>query len=82
MWSRLAWLIVPVRDVTCLILGVWGVVHEELSASPDLNRLAFFGVLMTAPGLLAARWLGRGESSSSPPPSEPSPQPSSSTGGG
>lgn len=72
MWSRTAWLIV-LRDLVCLVLGVWGVVHEELTNTPDLARLGFFGVLMTAPGLLAARWLGRTtDGQSSAPPAEPS----------
>lgn len=81
MWIRSTWLIV-VRDLACLVLGVWGVIHEELATVPDLGRLGFFGVLMTAPGLLAARWLGRGESSSSQPASPPSPESSSSASGG
>lgn len=76
MWR--AWLTVG-RDVICLGLGIWGVIHEELSPQPDLTRMAFFGVLMVAPGVLAAWWLGRSTGSPSlGPPSEPSAPASSS----
>lgn len=83
MWRRSAWLTV-VRDVLCLGLGVWGVINEELSGHADLSRLAFFGTLMVAPGLLAAAWLGRttGELPSVSPPPEPSSPSSSSPSGG
>lgn len=84
MWRPTARLLVPLRDVICLGLGVWGVVHEELAATPDLGRLGFFGLLMVAPGALAARWLTRPdtESPSSGQPPEPSSPASSSSGGG
>ena len=48
MWRPTARLLVPLRDLICLGLGVWGVVHEELAATPDLGRLGFFGLLMVA----------------------------------
>ena len=75
MWR--AWLTVG-RDVICLGLGIWGVIHEELSPQPDVLRMGFFGVLMIAPAALATWWLGRTTgTSSSPSPSEPpSPSPS------
>jgi len=70
------------RDLVCLVLGVWGLVVEELSGKADLGRMAFFALLIIAPGLWAAAWLGRSgtEQQSSPPPSEPSPSSSSSPG--
>lgn len=83
MWKPSAALIVPVRDLICLGLGVWGVVTEELKPAPDLGRMGFFALLMLAPGALAARWLTKpdtgGQSSLSP--LEP-PSPSSSSPGG
>jgi len=69
VWKGPAWLTVG-RDVICLTVGVWGVIHEELSRTPDLTRMGFFGVLMISPGLLAAWWLGRTVAPSSTPPSE------------
>lgn len=75
MWK--AWLTVG-RDLACLVLGIWGVVNEELSKAPDLTRMGFFGMLMISPGLFAAWWLGRTGSPSLPPSPEPSaPSPSS-----
>jgi len=74
-----------VRDMVCLAVGVWGVIHEELSGKADLGRLAFFAVLMIAPGILATLWLAQsGTGSPSPPsPQEPSPpQPASNGGSG
>jgi hypothetical protein len=72
-----AWLTVG-RDVICLVLGIWGVIREELQPHPDLTRMAFFGILMICPGVLAAWWLGRTGSPSVVPPPEPSPASSSS----
>ena len=64
-----------VRDLVCLAVGVWGVIHEELSGHADLGRLAFFAVLMIAPGVLATLWLAQSGTAgqSSAPPVEPSP---------
>lgn len=83
MWRPTARLIVPLRDLICLGVGVWGVVHEELAATPDLGRLGFFGLLMVAPGALAARWLTRSDTASvsSPPPVPPAASSSPSSGG-
>ncbi len=86
MWSRTPPWLTVLRDVACLALGVWGVIHEELSGKADLARLAFFAALMVAPAALAAAWLARsdtaGQSSeppaSPPPPSSPSPSSSGS----
>lgn len=74
-----------VRDVASLAVGVWGVVHEELSGKADLGRLAFFAVLMIAPGILATLWLAQSSTAgpSSEPPAQPqSPSPSSPTSSG
>lgn len=82
MWIRTPPWLVVLRDVVCLALGVWGVIHEELSGKADLGRLAFFAGLMVAPAALAAVWLaqsGTAGSSSDPavsPPAPPSPSPS------
>lgn len=73
VWKGPAWQTVG-RDLVSLAVGVWGVLHEELSHSPDLTRMGFFGVLMVAPGVLAAWWLGRTGSPSSTPPSASSPE--------
>jgi hypothetical protein len=82
VWKGPAWLTV-LRDLVCLALGVWGVVHEELSAHPSVEVMGFCGVLMVAPGVLAAWLLGRTGSPSLPPPSPPaSPLPSSPSAGG
>lgn len=80
MWRRSPWLTV-VRDVLCLILGVFGVIHEELNKTPDLTRMLFFGVLMISPGLIAAAWLGRTGSQSISPPSDASSSPTTTPGG-
>lgn len=77
MWKTA---VVVIRDVVCLGIGAWGVVHEELSPHPDLTRMLFFAALATSPGLLAAIWLWRIGSPSSPPPSERSAPPSRSPG--
>lgn len=71
-----------VRDMVCLGLGGWGVIHEELSGKPSLGVLALYGVLMVAPGALATWWLAQsGTGSPSPlPPPEPSPSPPASNG--
>jgi hypothetical protein len=70
------------RDLVCLVLGVSGVVYEEVSGKADLGRLVFFAVLAIAPGVLAAVWLGRTGSGPSPPPLEESPpSPSSNSSG-
>lgn len=81
MWRGPAWLTV-VRDLVCLGVGVWGVIHEELSGHPNLGVLALYGVLMVAPGALATVWLAQsGTASASPaPPAEPSPSPPASSG--
>lgn len=73
-----------VRDLVCLAVGVWGVIHEEMSGKADLGRLGFFAVLMVVPGALATVWLAQsGTASALPPsPSEPSPSHSPSNGGG
>jgi hypothetical protein len=83
VWRTPPWVIV-LRDMVCLAIGVWGVIHEELSGKADLGRLGFFAVLMVAPGVLAGVWLaiqqsgtaGPGPSSGSPPSPSPSPSPS------
>lgn len=82
MWRGPAWMTI-VRDLVCLAVGVWGVIHEELSGKADLGRLAFFAVLMVVPGALATVWLAQsGTASPSPPsPPEPSPSPPASSGG-
>lgn len=75
---------IVLRDLASLAIGVWGVVHEELSGKADLGRLGLFAVLMVAPGALAGWWLakqqsgtaGPGQSSGSPPAPSPSPSPS------
>jgi hypothetical protein len=73
VWKGPAWLTVG-RDLVCLVLGVWGVIREELSRTPDLTRMGFFALLIVAPAVLATWWLGRtGSPSSSPRPPEPSP---------
>jgi len=78
LWRGPAWLTVG-RDLVCLALGIWGVINEELSRSPDLTRMGFFGMLMIAPAALATWWLGRTDSASSPPqPQAPLPLPPSS----
>lgn len=84
MWRPTARLLVPLRDLVCLGLGVWGVVTEELKASPDLGRMGFFAVLMLAPGALAARWLTRPDTGGQSSPSllEPASPSSSPPGGG
>jgi hypothetical protein len=77
--------VIVLRDLVCLAVGVWGVVHEELSSKPDLGRLAFFSVLMVAPGVLATVWLAAQSGiggQSSPPQVEPSPSPSPSNSPG
>lgn len=81
MWRGPAWLTV-LRDLVCLLVGVGGVVWEELSGKADLGRLTFFALLMIAPGVLAAVWLGQSGTAppSSPPQPEVSPSPSPSTG--
>ena len=75
MWR--AWLTVG-RDVICLALGIWGVIHEELSPHPDVYRMIFFGTLMVTPAAITTWWLGRNTngSSSPSPPLEPPPSPS------
>lgn len=83
MWRTPPWVIV-LRDLASLAIGVWGVIHEELSGKADLGRLGFFAVLMVAPGVLAGVWLalqqsgtdGPGQSSASPPAPSASPSPS------
>lgn len=84
MWRGSTWLVAG-RDIICLGLGVWGVIHEELSGKADLGRLAFFAVLMIAPGVLATRWLTMqsgtvGPGSSSDVSVEPSPSSTPSSG--
>lgn len=84
MWRTPPWVIV-VRDLVCLAIGVWGVIHEELSGKADLTRLGFFAVLMVSPGILATLWLAMQSGiggPSSPPPAEPSPSPSPSSSPG
>lgn len=83
MWrTPPAWVIVT-RDLVSLVLGVLGIIHEELSGKADLGRLGFFAVLMLAPGVLATVWLaqsGTGAGSSPSLPQEPpasTPSPSS-----
>lgn len=83
MWRTPPLWVIVIRDMVCLVLGVWGVVAEELSGKAELGRLAFFGVLAFAPATLATMWLGPTGSPSSPPPapeSPPSPSSSSSAG--
>lgn len=85
MWSRTPPWLTVLRDVVCLALGVWGVIHEELSGKADLGRLAFFAALMVAPAAIAAVWLaqsGTAGSSSDPPVSPPSPSSSSPSSSG
>lgn len=82
MWKGPAWLTVT-RDLVCLALGVWGVIHEELSPHPSVEVMGLYGVLMVAPGVLAAWLLGRTGPPSLPPPSPPSsPSLSSPSAGG
>ncbi|MEO5875531.1 MAG: hypothetical protein ABIS86_17075 [Streptosporangiaceae bacterium] len=72
-----------VRDVVCLVLGIWGVIHEELSGKANPMVLAIYGIFMVAPGLIAAVWLtqsGTGSPSSEGPPQPQPPQVSSSGG--
>lgn len=78
MWKGPPWLTVG-RDLVCLVLGVWGVVREELSRTPDLTRMGFFAMLILAPAGLGIWWLGRTGSPSSPqaPESPPISRPSS-----
>lgn len=84
MWSRTPPWLTVLRDVACLALGVWGVIHQELSGKADLGLLTFFAILMVAPAALAAVWLAQsgtaGPSSDPPvqPPSPSSPSPSQS----
>jgi len=73
------------RDLAAFGIGGWGVIHEALKDKPEVMVLAFFGVLMVAPGMLAAHWLatsGTGGQSSQPPlpPASPSPSPQPSNG--
>lgn len=80
MWSRTPPWLTVLRDVVCLALGVWGVIHEELSGKADLANLTFFAGLMIAPAALAAVWLARSDTagpSSEPPASVPPPSSSS-----
>lgn len=74
MWRGPAWVTI-MRDLVCLGLGVWGVVHEELSGKPNLGVLALYGVLMVAPGALATLWLAQSGTGSASPPSPPEPSP-------
>jgi hypothetical protein len=77
VWKGPAWLTV-LRDLVCLVAGVLGLAHEELSPHPNLQIMAFFGLLMTAPSLLGAWLLGRtGTLFSAPPSPPPSLSPSS-----
>lgn len=75
MW-RLTWQtsLKRIRDLAGIGIGAWGVIHEEISAHPDLSRMMFFGALMIAPATFHAWLLGRGngDGSSSAPPSPPS----------
>jgi hypothetical protein len=71
VWKGPPWLTVG-RDLVCLVLGVWGVVREELSRTPDLTRMGFFAMLILAPAGLGIWWLGRtGSPSSQPAPESP-----------
>jgi hypothetical protein len=48
-------ILVVVRDILCLGLGAWGIIIEETSTKPELNRLIFFAIVMVAP-LTFATW--------------------------
>jgi len=82
LWTRPVWLAI-LSDLVSIGLGMFGAIHEILfTTSPDLGRLGLYGVFITAPGLLAAKLLGPGASSSSQPPSPASPSSSPSSSGG
>lgn len=79
MWTPPTWFKV-LRDLVCLAVGGWGVIHEELSGHPSPTVLAVYAVMMVSPGVLAAGWLAREGTGgqSSPPPGDSPPPPSSS----
>lgn len=59
MWKVPAWLtawLTVLRDVLATGAGLWGVIHEELSSHADLSRMAFFALMMIAPGAIARYW--------------------------
>jgi hypothetical protein len=68
------------RDLAGLVIGGWGMIHEELGGHPESTPLLIYGAMMVAPSVLATTWLARSgiASPSSPPPADSSqPSPSS-----
>lgn len=71
MWKGPAWLTV-LRDMACLPVGAWGVIHEELKLHPNAGLIIVYFVAMISPGVLGALLLGRTGMLFSQPPSQPS----------
>lgn len=79
MWQKI---FTVLRDGLCLAVGGYLLIHEGLQPMPNATLLVIYTAIVTSPGTLAARWLGKSSTdtagSSSPQPS-PSSSPESSS---
>lgn len=73
MWVSPRWFVI-LRDLSCLIVGLIGILHQEFTGTADPLLLATYTTLLGIPGaanVLAILKGGGTPPSSSPPPGSP-----------
>lgn len=74
---KLRKVLVLLRDLAPLVLGIFGVLHQEITGRVNLDLLGLYTLLLGTPGAIAVVHLVRGnEGQSDTPSSSPAPPPS------